>query len=117
MKGSLEVMKHIAKKCDLVQADLKEKEEELEDLEAINQALIVKEQKSNEELVDARKELISVRSLPFQSSLPLYLPKHGCIRKKQDFVNHRNYLFICVLTGFNENFCSVTYQCEKNGRA
>nr|GEV81158.1 putative domain XH, zinc finger-XS domain protein [Tanacetum cinerariifolium] len=66
MKGSLEVMKHMTdedleakKQWDLVQANLKEKEEELEDLEALNQALIAKERKSNDELVDARKELIS----------------------------------------------------------
>ncbi|PWA61112.1 domain XH [Artemisia annua] len=38
---------------------LKEKEEELEDLEALNQSLVVKERKSNDELVDARKVLIS----------------------------------------------------------
>nr|GEV22035.1 factor of DNA methylation 4-like [Tanacetum cinerariifolium] len=62
MKGALKVMEHMTdskKKRDLIQEDLKEKEEELEDLEALNQALIIKDLKSTDELVDARKELIS----------------------------------------------------------
>ena len=33
---------------------------ELEDLEALQQALVVKERKTNDELQDARKELIRV---------------------------------------------------------
>ncbi|KAI3801508.1 hypothetical protein L1987_29615 [Smallanthus sonchifolius] len=66
MKGALEVMKHVTtvdveakNKMESIQNDLKEKEEELEGLEELNQALIVKERKSNDELVEARKELIS----------------------------------------------------------
>ncbi|KAL4571067.1 hypothetical protein LXL04_017817 [Taraxacum kok-saghyz] len=66
MKGAIEVMKHMPeedmeakKKFDSIKEELKEKEEELEDLEALNQALIVKERKSNDELQDARKELIA----------------------------------------------------------
>ncbi|KAI3786987.1 hypothetical protein L1987_41116 [Smallanthus sonchifolius] len=65
MKGALEVMKHMShedieakKKVDSIQENLKEKEEELEDLEALNQTLIIKERLSNDELVEARKELI-----------------------------------------------------------
>ncbi|RVW66153.1 hypothetical protein CK203_007403 [Vitis vinifera] len=46
-------------KMDDIQEELKEKEEELDDLEALNQALVVKERKSNDELQEARKELIS----------------------------------------------------------
>jgi len=41
---------------------LREKEGELNDLEALNQTLIVRERKSNDELQDARKELINVSS-------------------------------------------------------
>ncbi|KAL4571056.1 hypothetical protein LXL04_017806 [Taraxacum kok-saghyz] len=66
MKGEIEVMKHMPeedieskKKFDSIKEDLKEKEEELEDLKALNQALIVKERKSNDDLQDARKELIA----------------------------------------------------------
>lgn len=73
MKGKLEVMKHMTgrdieedivakKKMESIQKELKEKEEELEDLEALNQALIIKERLTNDELVEARKELISVSS-------------------------------------------------------
>ncbi|CAK9188250.1 unnamed protein product [Ilex paraguariensis] len=66
MRGALLVMKHMGEDGDMeiedkmhnIQKNLKEKEEELEDLEALNQALVVKERKSNDELQEARKELI-----------------------------------------------------------
>ena len=69
MRGALQVMKHMREnrdmdmkiKMDEIQEELKEKEEELDDLEALNQALVVKERKSNDELQEARKELIGVR--------------------------------------------------------
>lgn len=44
--------------------NLKEKEEELDNLEAMNQTLIIKERKTNDELQEARKELIAV-CVPF----------------------------------------------------
>ncbi|XP_034689176.1 factor of DNA methylation 4-like [Vitis riparia] len=67
MRGALQVMKHMGEnrdmdmkiKMDEIQEKLKEKEEELDDLEAQNQALVVKERKSNDELQEARKEIIS----------------------------------------------------------
>ncbi|KAI3514138.1 hypothetical protein L1887_12457 [Cichorium endivia] len=66
MEGAMEVMKHMTdedveakKKFESIEKDLKEKEEELENLEELNQALIIKERLSNDELQDARKELIS----------------------------------------------------------
>lgn len=69
LRGAVQVMKHIGndgdeeaeEKLGAIQDELKEKEEELEGLEALNQALIVKERKTNDELQDARKELINVR--------------------------------------------------------
>ncbi|GJY73641.1 hypothetical protein Tco_0478072 [Tanacetum coccineum] len=70
MKGALKVMEHMTdskKKRDLIQEDLKEKEEELEDLEALNKALIIKGLKSNDELVDARKELFKIKIYIFYS--------------------------------------------------
>lgn len=63
------MMKHMAgdednqeilNKVDGLLKNLREKEGELEDLEALNQTLIVKERKSNDELQDARKELVNV---------------------------------------------------------
>lgn len=53
--GDMEVME----KVDSTLKDLREKEGDLEDLEALNQTLIVKERKSNDELQEARKELIN----------------------------------------------------------
>ncbi|KAF9589247.1 hypothetical protein IFM89_021239 [Coptis chinensis] len=67
VKGNLKVMEHMGgdedvevkeKVKEMIQS-LEEKEGELEDLEALNQALIVKERKSNDELQEARKELIA----------------------------------------------------------
>ncbi|KAL8233565.1 hypothetical protein R6Q59_019665 [Mikania micrantha] len=65
MKGQLNVMKHIGeddletlKKVEDIQKNLRDREDELEDLESLNQALVVQERKSNDELQDARKELI-----------------------------------------------------------
>ena len=40
--------------------ELEQKEVELDDMESMNQTLIVKERQSNDELQDARKELIEV---------------------------------------------------------
>lgn len=68
LKGKLEVMKHmggeedsaVKKKIDEMSEQLKDKIEELEDTEALNQTLVIKERKSNDELQEARKELIMV---------------------------------------------------------
>ncbi|KAI3514139.1 hypothetical protein L1887_12458 [Cichorium endivia] len=66
MEGAMEVMKHMThedveakKKFKSIEKDLKEKEEELENLEELSQALIIQERLTNDELQDARKELIS----------------------------------------------------------
>ncbi|KAL9388749.1 hypothetical protein Peur_017354 [Populus x canadensis] len=67
LRGALNVMKHmeddgdveVLRKMDAIIKNLREKEGELNDLEALNQTLIVRERKSNDELQDARKELIN----------------------------------------------------------
>ncbi|KAK3020254.1 hypothetical protein RJ639_045578, partial [Escallonia herrerae] len=67
MRGALQVMKHmgddgdtkVQKQIEDIRRDLLDKEEELEGLEALNQALVIKERKTNDELQDARKELIN----------------------------------------------------------
>ncbi|XP_076905987.1 protein INVOLVED IN DE NOVO 2-like [Bidens hawaiensis] len=65
LRGQLNVMKHmgdddleVMKKVEDIHKNLREKEEELDDLESLNQTLVVQERKSNDELQDARKELI-----------------------------------------------------------
>lgn len=68
MQGQLKIMKHMEgeddaamkKKIDEMTEQLREKVEEMEGLEDLNQTLIVKERQSNDELQDARKELINV---------------------------------------------------------
>lgn len=47
-------------KEDALQKELEEKELSLQDLDALNQVLIIKEHESNDELQEARKELINV---------------------------------------------------------
>lgn len=66
LRGKLNVMKHVGdegdmeviQKVDAMLKDLREKEENLEEVESLNQTLVVTERMSNEELQDARKELI-----------------------------------------------------------
>ncbi|XP_028769369.1 protein INVOLVED IN DE NOVO 2-like [Neltuma alba] len=66
LKGSLTVMEHmkddgdaeVLDKVDGILKDLREKEQSLEDLDTLNQMLIIRERKSNDELQEARKELI-----------------------------------------------------------
>lgn len=73
LRGSLKVMEHmededekeVFTKMDGLIKDLRDREEQLADLEALRQTLTVKERRSNDELQDARKELIDVCLLPF----------------------------------------------------
>ncbi|KAF7843193.1 factor of DNA methylation 1-like [Senna tora] len=64
LKGKLQVMKHLGdddavqKKIKEMNDELAEKVENLDDMEQTNQHLIVKERQSNDELQEARKELI-----------------------------------------------------------
>jgi len=67
LKGALQVRNHIGetdleekKKLEEIKMELQEKEEELEGVEDLQQTLVVQERKTNDELQDARKKLISV---------------------------------------------------------
>jgi len=68
LKGKLNVMQYIEEdedsevlnKVDALHKHLREKEQSLRDLDALNQTLIIKERQSNDELQEARKELINV---------------------------------------------------------
>ncbi|PNX89860.1 hypothetical protein L195_g045982, partial [Trifolium pratense] len=71
LRGALQVMNHIGdtdleekKKLEAIKMDLKEKEEELKDVEDLQQTLVVQERKTNDELQDARKTLTSWIGLP-----------------------------------------------------
>ncbi|KAK4851187.1 hypothetical protein QYF36_013067 [Acer negundo] len=67
MRGALQVMKYmgddedmkVGKNIDALQEELKEKEEEYQETEQLNQTLIITERKINDELQGARKELIN----------------------------------------------------------
>ena len=68
LKGKLQVMKHLGdeddaavqNKTEEMNDELQEKVDNLENMEAMNQILVVKERQSNDELQEARKELIKV---------------------------------------------------------
>lgn len=68
IKGAIEVMKHMAdegdiedkKKLESIEEELRDNEEELEGLESLNSNLIIKERRANEEVQEARKQLITV---------------------------------------------------------
>lgn len=49
-----------------MQEELEEKDEKINDLEALNQTLLVKERRSNDELQESRKESIKVQHLSLQ---------------------------------------------------
>ncbi|KAF8780036.1 hypothetical protein HU200_002003 [Digitaria exilis] len=67
LNGHLEVMKHMPgekdseskKKMKELSEELQDKYDEMEAMESLNQTLIIKERKSNDELQNARKELIA----------------------------------------------------------
>jgi len=67
IKGKLQVMKHLGdeddaavqKKMEDMSNELQEKVEDLNDVESMNHVLIAKERQSNDELQDARKQLIT----------------------------------------------------------
>lgn len=77
LKGKLEVKKHmggdddgvIQQKIDKMNQQLVEKKDELEGLEDLNQQLLAKERQSNDELQEARKELIEVDVSDVSSNL------------------------------------------------
>lgn len=77
LTGAMQVTKHmgdgqdVKKKLDEIDESVKEKKEELEGLEALNQALVVKEQKTAVELNDARKELSDVSTTLYSSAIIL----------------------------------------------
>ncbi|KAL8470504.1 hypothetical protein ACS0TY_033125 [Phlomoides rotata] len=67
LRGKLNVIKHmgdegdleVLKDVDSLLKAMREKEQELDDLETLNQTLIVHERMRNDELQDARKELVN----------------------------------------------------------
>lgn len=83
LRGKLEVMKHMgaeadttSKEFDKVSEELKEKDEQLEAIESANQALIIVERRTNDELEQAKKELIQVciTSVAFLNLLLIVIP-------------------------------------------
>ncbi|KAL1217333.1 Protein INVOLVED IN DE NOVO 2 [Cardamine amara subsp. amara] len=68
LKGELNVRKHmvsdgdaeVVKIVENIYKDLTEKEEELSDLDKFNQTLILRERRTNDELQEARKELVNI---------------------------------------------------------
>ncbi|CAM8892007.1 unnamed protein product [Rhodiola kirilowii] len=71
LEGSQRVMgenAEVAKKIEALKEELEEKNEELDSINELNQMLINKERSSNDELQDARHELIrALKDLPSQS--------------------------------------------------
>ena len=67
LHGKLEVVKHQGleskEKIDVPSQELKDKNDEIEALELLNMTLFIVERKSNDQLQDARKELINVSCL------------------------------------------------------
>ncbi|CAL0308943.1 unnamed protein product [Lupinus luteus] len=74
LQGKLNVLKHmkdddedaeVLNKVDSLLKELREKEEEFQDLDEMNNALIAKQRKSNDELQEARNELLNfIKEMP-----------------------------------------------------
>lgn len=72
LKGKLQVMKHLEDQDDVgvqqkmkeMDDDLNQKVEDMNDLHELYRTLVAKERESNDELQDARKELITVMFFP-----------------------------------------------------
>ena len=67
LKGNLEVISHMGdddtnlkKKLGELRKELEEKKDEMEGIDSLNQTLIIKERRTNDELEEAKKELIIV---------------------------------------------------------
>ncbi|CAK8539317.1 unnamed protein product [Lathyrus sativus] len=78
LKGKLNVMKHMKNDVDFdvpdkmyaLHRDLREKELSLREMNTLNQTLVVKERKSNDELQEARKELITtIKEMPRRGNI------------------------------------------------
>ncbi|XP_043704788.1 protein INVOLVED IN DE NOVO 2-like [Telopea speciosissima] len=91
LQGTLEVMKHmggdddaeVQKKMDSMKQELEDKIGDLDDLESLNQALIVKERNSNDELQDARKELVNgLRDLSVSGRAQIGVKRMGDLDNK-----------------------------------
>ncbi|KAL4298477.1 hypothetical protein AHAS_Ahas17G0004800 [Arachis hypogaea] len=66
---------------DILYNELRDKEQSLREIGTLNQALIVKERKSNDELQDARKVLISVsKTVPIEETSNAGLELKTCTR-------------------------------------
>ncbi|KAL5082521.1 hypothetical protein RYX36_010942 [Vicia faba] len=75
LRGAFHVMNHIGetdleeqKKLEAIKINLREKEEQLEGVEDLQQTLVIQERKTNDELQDARKKLISWIGCPKNTS-------------------------------------------------
>ena len=80
LRGSLNAIQHrgdeddreLLHKMEATLEELREKEQELECVEEMNRTLIVMERKTNDELQEARKELIKVSFLfNFNNACPM----------------------------------------------
>ncbi|MED6158272.1 hypothetical protein PIB30_031230 [Stylosanthes scabra] len=98
LKGKLNVMKHmeddgdseVLNVMDVLYNELREKEQSLREIGTLNQTLIVKERKSNDELQDARKVLIGgVKDLCTRGNIGVRRMGELDIRPFVDFMRKR----------------------------
>ncbi|KAB1218789.1 hypothetical protein CJ030_MR3G026669 [Morella rubra] len=88
MKGKLQVMKHlgddaaIKKKMEEMDGDLQEKIDDLSELESLNSILVSKERQSNDELQEARKQLIEGLTEMLRGSTDIGIKRVGEIDLK-----------------------------------
>lgn len=99
----------IVKKVEIIYKDLSEKEEEFSDLDKFNQTLILRERRTNDELQEARKELVNVCiKVLFFSIISKTLRMLEMSPKSW---------FISFITFVDYERMENKYRCQENGRA
>ncbi|XP_006659121.1 factor of DNA methylation 1-like [Oryza brachyantha] len=114
LRGRLRVVQHmegegvdVKKLTEELTEELNEKIEEMEDMEALNQALIIKERETNDELQEAKKELISGLS-------DLLGPRSNIGIKRMGELDERPFLTACKQRyGADEAVMKAAQICSK----
>lgn len=119
LRGKIEVMKMMGseedgtlKELDELRTKLEEKDDDMESMDSLNQALIIKNQRTIDELKEAKKELINVYVL---SLLLCYEPMIVIIHVSgYPLILFRGPFTCCA--GIRKNGrSSIHYRCEENG--
>ncbi|KAL5719126.1 hypothetical protein ACHQM5_011950 [Ranunculus cassubicifolius] len=113
LKGQLKVLKHmggeddtgVQKKMEELQNELDEKNEEMSGVESLNQTLMIKHRQTNDELQEARKELIEGMKDLLSARTTIGIKRMGELDSKP-------FLHACVQRNPSEAPCKSVQLCS-----